>query len=78
MEIFSIMTIVSSFTVIFILIIKEWFRERRIKLLKDINNTKIETMANYEMKSIVGERLRNHKVLHNLKLLITKEDHSED
>lgn len=39
-------------------IIREKFKERRIKLLKDIDNTKIKTLANYEQKSRFKEQLR--------------------
>lgn len=48
---------VTSIALIINTIIKERFKERRIKLLKDIDNSKIETLGNYEQKSRFKEQL---------------------
>lgn len=50
--------IVTPIALIINTIIRERFKERRIKLLKDIDNSKIETLANYEQKSRFKEQLR--------------------
>ncbi len=76
MEILQILAITSSIAWVIIIVIKEYFKERRIKLLKDIHNSKIETIGNYELKSSLKEQFKNTYIVQYIKSIISKADES--
>ncbi|SIQ00323.1 hypothetical protein [Maribacter ulvicola] len=63
-------------TLIIVTIIKELFKERRIKLFKEIDIPKIEASGNYELKSSLKERTKNNYIVQILKSIISKQDES--
>jgi len=56
--------------------IKEYFKERRIKHFKEIDNATIEASGNYELKSSLKERFKNTYIVQYIKSIISKADES--
>ena len=69
-------TVAIAISVVIITIIKEWFKERRIKLFKEIENSKIEACGNYELKSSLKERFKSNYIIQFIKSIISEEDES--
>lgn len=56
--------------------IKEYFKERRIKLFKEIDNATIEASADYELKTSLKERFKNNYIVQYIESIISKADES--
>ncbi|WP_282048642.1 hypothetical protein [Maribacter aquivivus] len=76
MGIIWVIALPPSIALIIITIIREKAKERRIKLLKDVDNSKIETLGNYEQKSRFKERLEYNQIYKLLNFKESKEDES--
>lgn len=66
--------LITSISLVLIIIIKELAKERRIKLLKDIEDSKIEALGNYELKSSFKERLGNNPIIQSFKSIFSNKD----
>ena len=76
MGIIWIIALPPSIALIIITIVREKAKERRIKLLKDVDNSKIETLGNYEQKSRFTKRLEYNQVYKLLNFTESQVDES--
>jgi len=72
----NILLVTIPITLIIVTIIRELFKERRIKLFKEIDIPKIEASGNYELKSSLKEQFKNTYIVQYIKSIISKKDES--